>query len=75
MLTVREAMKTGGLSKCRLLAGEAGLDNAIPAWTAWRCRTLSPGAINSRQESKDIMCSYDIIFHVFKQSRREVNTP
>ena len=24
MLTVREAMKTGGLSKCRLLAGEAG---------------------------------------------------
>ena len=29
MLTVREAMKTGGLSKCRLLAGEAGLDNAI----------------------------------------------
>ena len=33
------------------------------------------GAINSRQESKDIMRSYDIIFHVFKQSRREVNTP
>ena len=23
----------------------------------------------------NIMCSYDIIFHVFKQSRREVNTP
>lgn len=38
MLTVREAMKTGGLSKCRLLAGEAGLDNAIT------CRGLHGGA-------------------------------
>ena len=33
------------------------------------------GAIDSRPEAKNIMRSYDIIFHLFKQSRREVNTP
>ena len=33
------------------------------------------GTINSRQEAKAIMRSYAIIFHLFKQSRREVNTP
>ena len=42
MLTVREAMKTGGLSKCRLLAGEAGLDNAITCVDCMEVPNIEP---------------------------------
>ncbi len=42
MLTVREAMKTGGLSKCRRLAGEAGLDNAITCVDCMEVPNIEP---------------------------------
>ena len=42
MLTVREAMKTGGLSKCRLLVGEAGLDNAITCVDCMEVPNIEP---------------------------------
>ena len=42
MLTVREAMKTGGLSKCRLLSGETGLDNAITCVDCMEVPNIEP---------------------------------
>ena len=65
MLTVREAMKTGGLSKCRLLAGEAGLDNAITCVDCMEVPNIEPWLPLTVDRNQRISCVLMILYFMY----------